>query len=313
MGQAEEEQDSKIIVFYTVTQSNIESSEKHTPMKLRIKEFIRTLDGDITRIPIKEDYEVESTSLEYRDTFFITGVGDYYCLQMPSEVVVLKKKFDKYMFLDTMAEIMGGFKVRLSSKGMVCSIGSKLLELNCIQFADPKCASRICDIIEFSPEMSEMHLYFQQIWPIIIRKEYTLIFIFIKDNVISFSSLIKMEPMQKVLALANKSPTEPLQVIQDMAQNLGICRKDFYLKLWSTSKKANGDIYKYLLPTKDVASIKKELKSLLRRRTISVSEMLKILEKIDGIINEYLKTDLNHKNLKEYLKNDFLRRKLKLN
>lgn len=41
--------------------------------------------------------------------------------------------------------------------------------------------------------------------------------------------------------------------------------------------------------------------------------MLKILEKIDGIINEYLKTDLNHKNLKEYLKNDFLRRKLKLN
>ena len=68
---------------------------------------------------------------------------------MPTEVVILKKKFDKYMFLDTMAEIMGGFKVRLSTKGMVSSIGEKLLELNCIQFSDPKCASRICDIIEF--------------------------------------------------------------------------------------------------------------------------------------------------------------------
>ena len=31
------------------------------------------------------------------------GVGDYYCIQMPTEVVILKKKFDKYMFLDTMA------------------------------------------------------------------------------------------------------------------------------------------------------------------------------------------------------------------
>ena len=152
---------------------------------------------------------------------------------------------------------MGGFKVRLSSKGMVSSIGEKLLELNCIQFADPKCVSRICDIIEFPQEMIDMHLNFKEIWPIIIRKEYTLIFVFINNNTITFSSLVKMEPMQKVLALANKTPGEPLEVIQDMAQNLGICRKDFYLKLWSTSKKSNADIYKYLLPTKDIASIKK--------------------------------------------------------
>lgn len=82
-------------------------------------------------------------------------------------------------------------------------------------------------------------------------------FVFLKENVISLCTLVKMEPMEKVLALANKSSSEPLEVIQDIAQNLGICRKDFYLKLWSTSKKQNGDIYKFLLPCKDVASIKK--------------------------------------------------------
>lgn len=76
---------------------------------------------------------------------------------MASEVAVVKKKFDKYMFLDTMAEVMNGFKIRLGSKGMVSSIGPKLLELNCIQFADPKCVSRICDIIEFPENLMELH------------------------------------------------------------------------------------------------------------------------------------------------------------
>ena len=63
MGQAEEEQDSKIIIFYCVTAKDIDLSEKHIPMKLKIKEFIRTLDGDLIRCPSKEDYEVESMSL----------------------------------------------------------------------------------------------------------------------------------------------------------------------------------------------------------------------------------------------------------
>lgn len=56
-----------------------------------------------------------------------------------------------------------------------------------------------------------------------------------------------------------------------MALNLGIKRKDFYLKLWTTSKKENSDIYQYLIPCKDVTSIKKELKFTLRQRTIQVS------------------------------------------
>lgn len=40
--------------------------------------------------------------------------------------------------------------------------------------------------------------------------------------------------------------------------------------------------------------------------------MNRILEKMHDIISESLKTDLNQGNLKEFLKNDFLRRKINL-
>ena len=54
-----------------------------------------------------------------------------------------------------------------------------------------------------------------------------------------------------------KDPSTNLEVIRDMALNLGISNKDFYLKLWSTSKKENHDIYKYLIPCSDIPSIKR--------------------------------------------------------
>lgn len=53
------------------------------------------------------------------------------------------------MLLDNMMEIMNEYQLKLCRKGIVVSIGEKLLELNCIQFADPKCTSRIIDVIEF--------------------------------------------------------------------------------------------------------------------------------------------------------------------
>ena len=68
---------------------------------------------------------------------------------MPKEVLILKKKFDKYMFLDNMMEKINGYSVYLNSKGLIASVGPKLMELNCVHFGDPKCQSRICDTIEF--------------------------------------------------------------------------------------------------------------------------------------------------------------------
>lgn len=51
------------------------------------------------------------------------------------------------MLLDNMVEIMNGFNIRLCKKGLIASIGEKLIELNCIRFANPKCVSKILDVI----------------------------------------------------------------------------------------------------------------------------------------------------------------------
>jgi hypothetical protein len=50
----------------------------------------------------------------------------------------------------------------------------------------------------------------------------------------------------------------------------------------------------------------------MRRKKIMVPEFIKILEKIAAIIKHELKTNLSQQMLKEYIKNDFLLRKVKL-
>jgi hypothetical protein len=66
------------------------------------------LDGDIIESPIP-NFTVETKNLEYRDKFTIIAVGEYYCLQLASEILILRKKFDKYMLMDNMVEKMNGF------------------------------------------------------------------------------------------------------------------------------------------------------------------------------------------------------------
>lgn len=50
----------------------------------------------------------------------------------------------------------------------------------------------------------------------------------------------------------------------------------------------------------------------MRRKKIMVPEFIKILERIAAIIKHELKTNLSQQMLKEYIKNDFLLRKVKL-
>lgn len=50
----------------------------------------------------------------------------------------------------------------------------------------------------------------------------------------------------------------------------------------------------------------------MRRKKIVVTDFLKILERITLIIRNELKTNLSQPMLKEYIKNDFLLRKIKL-
>jgi hypothetical protein len=59
----------------------------------------------------------------------------------------MKKKFDKYLFIDNIMEKIHGNTLKLNQKGIVTSHSGSYMEINVIQFADPKCASRILDSI----------------------------------------------------------------------------------------------------------------------------------------------------------------------
>ena len=50
----------------------------------------------------------------------------------------------------------------------------------------------------------------------------------------------------------------------------------------------------------------------MRRKKIPVPEFIKILERLSSLIKEELKTNSSQQMLKEYIKNDFLLRKVKL-
>lgn len=50
----------------------------------------------------------------------------------------------------------------------------------------------------------------------------------------------------------------------------------------------------------------------MRRKKIPVPEFIKILERLSSLIKEELKTNSSQQMLKEYIKNDFLVRKVKL-
>ncbi len=113
-----------------------------------------------------------------------------------------------------MMQLMPEYHIKLNKKGLVVSIGEKLLELNCILFSDPKCGERVCDVIEFPAELTGYHKYFKEVWPILISKEYTLIFVFLNENEVTLSGLVKLEPMTKMLALAKRDNKQNLDIIQ---------------------------------------------------------------------------------------------------
>jgi hypothetical protein len=90
--------------------------------------------------------------------------------------------------------------------------------------------------------------------------------------------------MKKMLDVVKGIEKSKISMVQEIAVNLGINKKDFYLTLWQSSKRELSDINTYLLPCGDVSSIKKEIRLTMRRRKILVTEFIKILERIGMII-----------------------------
>jgi len=83
--------------------------------------------------------------------------------------------------------------------------------------------------------------------------------------------------MKKMLEVVKKCDKNRISVVQEIAVNLGINKKDFYLTLWQASTREITDIYQFLLHCGDISSIKKEIRLTMRRRKIVVPEFVKIL------------------------------------
>jgi hypothetical protein len=144
--------------------------------------------------------------------------------------------------------------LKLNQGGIVTSYGDNSMELSVILFGDPKCNSKILDTIELNPEESEG---FRLLWPFKNEKETCIMLGFERGKKLIFHNVIKMEPMKKMLEVVRKCDKSKISVVQEIAVNLGINRKDFYLTLWQSSKREIPDIYQFLLPCGDVSAIKK--------------------------------------------------------
>ena len=104
----------------------------------------------------ESDYVLDSESIYYRDDFKIDNVKEYFCLEFPGEISIMKKKFNKYMILDAMEERFNDHKIFLNKKGLVASMGTKIVELSSIKFNDPKSNLRICDLINLPVDLQTL-------------------------------------------------------------------------------------------------------------------------------------------------------------
>lgn len=146
----------------------------------------------------------------------------------------MKKKFDRYLFIDNIMEKIGGNTLKLHSKGIVTSHSGNSMEVNVILFNDPKCYSKLLDNIEIPSDLSEGFL---MTWPFKNEKDTSLMFVFRKDKKLIFCNLRKTDPYEKMIMVVSNTPKEKISVVQEIAVNLGISKKDFYLNQWAHSKR----------------------------------------------------------------------------
>jgi hypothetical protein len=258
VGSIDEEQDSIITMFYLVKKTLGHGKHPQTDGSfeiLKVKEYNRTFEGKIE--PLEEEYTVLSNlhSSVLPEDFEIWNFDTYYCIETKFEVLILKKKFKKYLFIDNVMENLNDCNLRINPGAVISSYNEMVMELSVIQFGDPKCYSKILDTIDLNvPE----GLLLKLVWPFMNEKETCLMVAFEKEKTIAFYNLIKMKPMEKMLEVVKGiEDKRKISMVQERAINLGINKRDFYLTLWQSSPRDLQDIYTFLIPCGDVSSIKK--------------------------------------------------------
>lgn len=64
------------------------------------------------------------------------------------------------MILDSMIEKYNEQKIFVNRKGIIVSMGNKILELSSIKFNDPKSTLRICDVINLPSALQNFSEHF---------------------------------------------------------------------------------------------------------------------------------------------------------
>jgi hypothetical protein len=105
------------------------------------------LDGFIT--PLK-DYNILNNqhSIVLTDNYDIMAFDLYYCIVLKHDILILKKKFHRYLFIDNVNEKMGKNTLKLHQKALVTTHSGSSMEINIILFNDPNCYSKLLDNIE---------------------------------------------------------------------------------------------------------------------------------------------------------------------
>ncbi len=92
-----------------------------TSESIRAKEFRRETDSSLTAL--ESDFMIstmETTSFEMAE-LSIQAIGPYFCIQTKREILILKKKFGKYLFIDTISQTVHRNCMRLFADGMIGS------------------------------------------------------------------------------------------------------------------------------------------------------------------------------------------------
>jgi len=77
----------------------------------------------------------------------IKTYDSFYAFSSKQEILIIKKKFERYLFIDNVIEKVGGHTLTYHQKGIVTSQHGSSMELNIIFFNDPKCYSKLLDSI----------------------------------------------------------------------------------------------------------------------------------------------------------------------
>ncbi len=104
------------------------------------------MDGKITPQGVHTVINTQN-SVVLTDDYEIVAFDNYYCILIKHEILILKKKFDRYLFIDNVMEKIGGNTLKLHPKGIVTSHSGTSMEVNVIIFNDPKCYSKLLDNI----------------------------------------------------------------------------------------------------------------------------------------------------------------------